>query len=177
MPRRLLSPPEIAEARLVFGDGLDYSRTYVVENTPFPNWIATIGGSPRPNAVTLGNVSYFPETLQTSAEDLALGNLGAICWLMHELTHQWQFQRMGWLYLLRALNVQLRQGRQAYAYVGKHPSPEAALKAARAANRRLTDFNMEQQGDLARDYYLTLKQGRDASAWEPFVAEFRKPGG
>jgi hypothetical protein len=69
----------------------------------------------------------------------------------------------------------LPSGVQAYDYQRAYSSREAALKAAHAAGRRLADFNMEQQGDLARDYYYALKTGRDASAWEPFVAEFRQP--
>ncbi|MGH2523942.1 MAG: hypothetical protein ACRDH2_15660, partial [Anaerolineales bacterium] len=60
MPRRLLTPCEIAETHLVFGDGLNYSRVHVYENTQFPNLIARIGRSPLPNAVTLGNTSFFP---------------------------------------------------------------------------------------------------------------------
>lgn len=181
MPRRPLTTDEIAEARLVFGNGLDYSRARVFENTRWPNLIADVGaalhGSRRQsdNAVTLGNTCYFPVILRTSAEVIASGELTHVTWLLHELTHQWQFQRMGWGYLLRALRVQLREGQQGYAYKGKHPSPEAALRAALTAGRRLRDFNLEQQGDLARDYYLALKQRRDASTWEPFVAEFRMP--
>lgn len=174
MPRRLLSAIERAEAETVFGAGLNYTRVFVVENTPLPNWIADIGRSAKPNAITLGNVSYFPEMLQTSADIIAGGNLRGITWLMHELTHQWQYQHLGWRYLAAAVSVQLREGAQAYNYQRQYPSREAALQAARAAGRRLAHFNMEQQGDIARDYYALLKQGQDVSAWEPFVAELRQ---
>lgn len=160
MPRRMLSASEHAEAELVFGAGFDYTRVWVVENTPLPNWIADIGRSPKPNAVTLGNVSYFPETLQNSAEAIASGSLRTTAWLIHELTHQWQFQHLGWAYLARAVWVQLRQGPDSYKYKLE-------------ASRRLADFNMEQQGDIARDYYMALKRREDVSAWEPLVAEFR----
>src|SRR5574341_200476 len=160
MPRRLLSAIERAEAETVFGAGLNYTRVFVVENTPLPNWIADIGRSAKPNAITLGNVSYFPEMLQTSADIIAGGNLRGITWLMHELTHQWQYQHLGWRYLAAAVSVQLREGAQAYNYQRQYPSREAALQAARAAGRRLAHFNMEQQGDIARDYYALLKQGQ-----------------
>ena len=173
MPRRVLSPTERAEVELVFGAGLDYTRVSVVENTPLPNWIADIGRSAKPNAITPGTVSYFPETLQTSADVIAAGSLRGITWLIHELTHQWQYQHLGWRYLAAAVSVQLREGAQAYNYQREYPSREAALRAARDVGRRLATFNMEQQGDIARDYYALLKQGQDVSAWEPFVDELR----
>jgi hypothetical protein len=172
MPRRRLTAFEIAEARQVFGEGLDYARALVFENTPLPNIIAYLGRSPRPNAVTLGSTSYFPVTLQTAPEAVAR-DISNMAWLIHELTHQWQFQRLGWSYLTRALSVQLRLGADSYNYQKKHPSREEALREAKALGRRLMDFNMEQQGDLARHYYEALKQGRDPAPWEPFVAEFR----
>jgi tetratricopeptide (TPR) repeat protein len=173
--RRGLTASEIAEARLVFDDGLDYSRVFIVENTPLPNWLADIGRSPKPNAFTLGNVCYFPVRLGTAAEVIKRGEIAPMAWLIHELTHQWQYQQMGWRYLVEALGAQLRSGVQAYDYQRDYSSREAALKASHAAGRRLADFNLEQQGDLARDYYYALKTGRDASAWEPFVAEFHRP--
>ncbi len=172
MPRRRLSPSETAEARLVFGDGLNYGRVTVVENTEFPNRIAAIGGGARPNAVTLGNASYFPETLRTSAEDIAEGNLRDIAWLIHELTHQWQFQRMGWVYLARTVWVQVKLGRAGYVYEIE-------------ADKPLARYNLEQQGDIARDYYCALKTGwncmrsleRNAAEWEALVGEFRLMAG
>jgi hypothetical protein len=179
MPRRLLSAIERAEAEVVFGAGLDYTRVFVVENTPLPNWIADIGRSAKPNAITLGNVSYFPETLQTSAEIITGGNLRGITWLIHELTHQWQYQHMGWRYLAAAVSVQLREGAQAYNYQREHPSREDALRAARAAGRRLAGFNMEQQGDIARDYFQAfVAANRDENAptlapFQPFIAELK----
>lgn len=179
MPRRLLTDLERAEAYLVFGAGLDYTRAGVWENTRWPNWIADVGGLIHRyrrtwnNAVSLGDTCYFPVMLRTTPEVIASGDLADIGWLIHELTHQWQFQRMGWRYLWRALRVQVRAGLQSYNYQAGHPTKEAALQAARVAGRTLAHFNMEQQGDLARDYYFALKQGRDVRAWEAFVAEFQ----
>jgi hypothetical protein len=172
MPRRGLTATEIEEARLVFGTGLNYHRAGVVENVEFPNVIARVGGSPRPNAVTLGNTSYFPETLRTSPEVIANGDLRAMAWLIHELTHQWQYQRMGWLYLARSVWVQVTQREKAYQYEIE-------------ADRPLFRYNMEQQGDIARDYYCALKTGwncnrsarRDPAEWELLIQQFRpRPG-
>lgn len=179
MPRRLLTDVEHAEAQLVFGAGLDYTRARIWEDTRWPNWIADVGAVRHRyrrtwnNAVTLGDTSYFPITLRTTPEVIASGELADIGWLMHELTHQWQFQRMGWRYLWQALRVQMRDGLRSYNYQAHHPTKADALRAIQAARLTLMDFNMEQQGDLARDYYLALKQGRDVRAWEAFVAEFQ----
>ncbi len=180
MPRRLLSASELAEARLVFGDGLDYTRAFVCENARWPNWIADMGALMHhytrtlPNAVSLGDTCYFPVTLRTAPEVIVSGELGDTGWLIHELTHQWQFQRMGWHYLWQALRVQIRDGSRGYDYCDGHPTPTDALRAAHAAGRTLMDFNMEQQGDLARDYYLLLKSGRATDAWAPFIKEFHQ---
>lgn len=181
MPRRRLTPAETAEAQLVFGAGLDYTRPSVVEGAAWPDWIDAIGArlqrrmrhKGEHNAVTLGGTSYFPVTLKTDQATVAGGYLRDMGWLMHELVHQWQYQRWGWSYLTGALNVQLREGRRAYDYRREHPTLEAALLAANAAGRRLADFNPEQQGDLARDYYFRVKQGQTVTPWEPFIAEFR----
>jgi hypothetical protein len=170
------------EARTVFGDGLDFARVRVSEGSYFPNFIADIGALLQrrkrtwDNAVTLGNTSYFPRPLRTTPESLSRGDLQDICWLMHELTHQWQYQTVGWRYLREALHVQISLGPQGYDYVGKSGSPRAALRAAREANRRFSDFNREQQGDICRDYYLAVKRGEDIADWQLFIDEVRKRG-
>jgi len=180
MGRRQLTPAEIAEARLVFGPGLDYNRAYVAENAGWPDFIDRLGArlqnrmrhKDEHNAVTLGSTSYFPVTLNTAPDAVAGGNLRDMGWLVHELTHQWQYQRMGLRYLTAALGVQIRLGRRAYDYRRDQPSLEAALTSARTAGHKLTTFNPEQQGDIARDYYFRLKQGQDIAAWAPFIADF-----
>jgi len=89
------------------------------------------------------------------------------------LTHQWQFQRLGWNYLWRAVRVQVSSGLHGYNYQAHHASKDEALRASRAEGKTLMHFNMEQQGDLARDYYIALKQGHDESAWKPYIDELR----
>jgi hypothetical protein len=181
MSRRHLTADEVAEARLVFGSGLDYRRAFVAENARWPDLVDKVGAKFQKrmrtkadhNAITLGNTSYFPVMLRTGAEFVGAGQLRDIGWLIHELTHQWQFQRMGWSYFTGALRVQLREGRRSYDYRREHPSHEAALLAAVAAGRRLASFNPEQQGDLARDYYIRCKLNQDCTPWDPFIAELR----
>ena len=181
MTRRPLSISEVAEAQTVFGSGLDYTRAFVYENAGWPDWIDSLGArlqrrmryKDEHNAITLGTTSYFPVSLKTDAATIAGGELRDISWLIHELTHQWQYRRLGWSYLVSALQVQMRLGRAAYDYRGEAASPEAALQAALTAGRKLASFNPEQQGDLARDYYLRRRWGENCDPWEPFIQELR----
>ena len=181
MPVRPLSVSELGEARLVFAASLDYARAFVSENAGWPDFVDRMGAAlqkrVRPpddhNAVTVGQTSYFPVALDTAAASLAAGNLRDMAWLMHELTHQWQFRKQGWGYLAAAISVQVRLGRQAYNYQSTYPSTEAALLAAHSQGWRLAQFNPEQQGDIARDYYYRLKAGLNCGAWEPFIQEMR----
>ena len=137
MPSRPLSASETTEARLVFGNSLDYIHAFVSENASWPDWVDKMGAGLqkriRPpdehNAITVGQTSFFPVTLDTSAELIGAGQLRDMAWLIHELTHQLQYRRMGWVYLGRALSVQLRLGRLAYDYQGAYPTTEAALSA------------------------------------------------
>lgn len=182
MPTRPLSSSEVSEAQLVFGDGLDYNRVRITEGNYFPpNFAADIGaffqGKKRTwdNAITLGNTVYFPRTLRTSADDIAK-DLTDISWLMHELTHVWQYQRFGLRYLYETIKVQLQLGMGAYNYAGKHGTKKAAMRAAVADKLSLVAFNFEQQGDIARDYYFALKRNDEPEVWEPLVDQLRKKG-
>jgi len=179
MPTRMLSDVERAEAQLVFGDGLDYERVRIVEGHYFPpNFIADIGaffqGKKRTwdNAITLGNTTYFPRPLRTTPEALAQ-DLTDMGWLMHELTHVWQYQQVGWRYLYETLRVQTQLGLAAYNYLGVHRTKQLALRTAFAEKRRFEDFNFEQQGEFARDYYFALKHNDEPDAFEPYVQPLR----
>lgn len=74
--------------------------------------------------------------------------------LIHELVHIWQYYKQGAAYIPRALRAQHTP--MGYNYGG--------LKALRQASH-ISEFNLEQQGDLVMDYFLLL-QGRQAS-WAP----------
>jgi hypothetical protein len=173
MKGRQLSPTEIQEARLVFAGALDYTRVRVLEGVAWTDALLRLsrpapGTSPSiHNAVTLGWKCHFPVRLQTSVADLAAGNLRDMAWLVHELTHAWQYQHTGWQYLWKAVGVQVRLGAAVYAYGGE--------KGLRASTGGLSSFNLEQQADIARDYYWRLRSGQDFAAWERMIQELRLP--
>lgn len=87
------------------------------------------------------------------------------CWgklsephFIHEMAHVWQFQRLGSVYIPRALWAQ--RTAQGYDYGGI-----AALQKAIEQGKTLTDFNYEQQADIVADYFC-LKNGWNPS-WCP----------
>ena len=96
--------------------------------------------------------------------------LDDMSWLIHEMTHVWQFQMRGWVYLIEALWAQLKLGgAAAYNYGG-----QAGLEAASLTDASIHNFNPEQQGDIAKHYFRLLKLRRNTEAWEPFVEDIRR---
>jgi hypothetical protein len=152
MGRRLTSR-EHAEARIVFGAGLDYARILIREHR-----ILGAGGIAR----TLPGSVNFPRGASATSTFLP--------WLMHELTHAWQYQHGIGLGRTATTALLCSAGLRSYDYGG-----EAALAAATTAGRGLRSFNTEQQADIARDYYRAVKAGRPVDAYLPLVTELRKP--
>lgn len=175
MPRRRLRPIEIREAESVFGSEIDYGRVWIHEHARWPNAVARLGAAvtrrkpPKGgNSVTIGENVYFPHPLRTEASHLEARIFGDMAWLIHELTHVWQYRQRGLRYIVEAVEKQIRLGPAAYDYRGATGLAEAA-----ARHMSLADFNPEQQGDIVRDYYLRRKMGLELAAWEPFIAELR----
>jgi hypothetical protein len=144
---RPLSAAEQTEARIVFGEALDYPKVVVREHR-------ILGGMNI--ARTLPGSVNFPPGASTRG--------GFLPWLMHELTHAWQYQHGVGLVTMATTAVLCRTPLMSYDYGG-----EAGL----AAGRGLRSFNTEQQGDIARDYYRAMKSGWPTAAFERYVAEFQ----
>ena len=174
MPIRPLCAAELAEVEKVFSTGLDVTRARVNEGSSIPDWIGWIGAKlrhtppPEHNAITLGNTSYFPVALTTNDPANSLW-LRDMCWLMHELTHQWQFQHDGIIYLYQAIFKS-----PTYQYWPDGETRADALKGFSKAGKVFRDFNREQQGDIVRDYYSFLIQKSDVSAWDTYLRELRE---
>jgi len=71
--------------------------------------------------------------------------------LVHEMMHVWQYQKMGAVYIPRALAAQ--NSAMGYNYGGL-PALEAAVQSGEGLNA----FNLEQQADIIADYY-SLREG------------------
>ena len=130
---RPLTANEIEMAKTVFSDGIDYTRVRIRRGLPLmPNMKV---------AVSPNGCIYFPK--QSCPADFALADRSYRIWLIHELTHVWQYQQ-GFRTWLGGLALVLSGGyrkRRAYAY----PPPEQITS--------FNDLNMEQQADLIAHYF------------------------
>jgi hypothetical protein len=88
---------------------------------------------------------------------------------VHELTHAWQYQKMGWTYIIKALKAQFRDKELAYDFGG-----EDGLRKSMQKNMAFVKFNPEQQGNITQAYYVRLRAGNDTSAWEPYIDQIHK---
>jgi len=157
---RRLTEAEMNQCRLVFGTALDLSAVRIIENSIVAKFISVI--SRGPTAFCLGNKLRFPRVLNT-------GLIIDMAWAIHELTHAWQFQTRGWIYLFEALWTEIRLGPKAYDYGG-----EAGLASALATGKGIYDFTPDQQGDIARHFYIRLQKRQNTEKWEPFVEDIRR---
>ena len=92
--------------------------------------------------------------------------------MVHELVHVFQFELVGSVYVWQALRAQSTNG---YEYGG----PDG-LKTDRQTGKRFRDYNREQQGQIAQDYY-GLVAYRNLSKtdplrrpYEPFIDDLRR---
>ncbi len=164
---------EIAEAYNVFGNSLRYSQVRVHECASWTDAVDRLGRRlkrmPPPqthNALTLGYHCFFPVQFSTTRPDDIVGS--NMSWLIHEMTHAWQYQHMGWSYLFLALSAQFRLGARAYEFGGPQ-----ALRALRDKGWTLRHFNPEQQGDICRTYYLCRCTNGDVADWLPYIQDIQ----
>jgi hypothetical protein len=135
---RPLTAGEIAMVSAIFGDAIDFARVRV-HNRPY----LPFGLQPRNCAMTPDGSIYFHHSC--FLPDYSTAALTARHWFMHEMVHVWQHQ-LGYPVRLRGA---IRLG-LSYRYVLREDA-------------RLSDFNMEAQGELLADYF-TLKHLRQPDA-------------
>lgn len=183
---RSLSPTELVEAQLVFDASLDYRRVRITEGSRFALAVGYLGslfdrGGQRPtaNAMTVGYSVRFSRELRTSMSQPEQTRIGDMAWLIHELTHAWQYEHSGWIYLPQAMSERVLQGSKAYQYSSKSGLVDRGrdLQKQWQDGKRFRKFRREQQGNVVRDYYVALKTNEDTSGWEPFITELRNAAG
>lgn len=138
---RRLSEREIALARSVFGETIDYQKVRLDEKS--------FVGCRQFRFAYVG--FYFVNSWGQLSDPV----------LIHELVHVWQYQRLGSVYIPRALWAQRTP--EGYNYGGI-----SALKIAMEQGKALMDFNYEQQADIVADYFC-LKND-----WKPRWCEADK---
>lgn len=178
---RPLYPWEVNQAWSVFGDALRYDRVRIHEYAKWPDSIDNIGRqlkgiNPRApeghNAITLGYHCYFPVGLPINQPESDDPNFICTGWLIHELTHCWQYQLKGILYIYYALQAQFKQGENAYDFGG---APNLVVK--RQNGWKIFDFNMEQQGNIAREFFFAAKNLPEQTAMydasRPYILDIK----
>ena len=88
--------------------------------------------------------------------------------IAHELTHVYQYERIGSRYLGEAVYMLLKTKRNCYDYGGR-----SGLNYACSAGGHYSDYNREQQAMIVQDYYTLQQIGADTSAYKPFITELR----
>ncbi len=88
--------------------------------------------------------------------------------VIHELTHIYQFERIGSRYMGEAIYMLIKTKRDCYNYGGPR-----GLAAAGAAGRRFHQYNREQQAMITQDFYIRSAKGLETTAYEPFIAQLR----
>lgn len=88
--------------------------------------------------------------------------------VIHELTHVFQYERVGSRYLGEAIYMLIKTKRDCYNYGGA-----AGLREAQATGRCYRDYNREQQAQITQDYFTLCEKGSDVTAYEPFIAQVR----
>ena len=132
---RKLSGGELSRASGVFGASINFEMVRVDEN-------AVLGPA-------------FSHREYTAFHTISgWGNISDDT-LIHELTHVWQYERSGVIYIAEALHAQIKLGgTAAYDYQGT-----TGLQAAKNAGHGILSFNREQQAQIVQDYYL-IKNNR-----------------
>ncbi|MCD9088272.1 PAAR domain-containing protein [Stenotrophomonas sp. SY1] len=128
---RDLTHDEIEMARLVFAESIDYTRVKV-HNHGY--WLF-FGLQDSETAVTPNGEMYFPKGVYK--DDYSLEDFKTQAWFIHEMAHVWQYQ-LGY-------PVKLVRG----------PRPNMSYKYTLAPDKKLCDYNMEAQGNIIADYFLS----------------------
>ncbi len=149
MPGRPLTPAETALARPVFGAAIDYSRVRLVGGAG-GNPIAAMAFANGNAAITLGRRVHYRDGVD---EDLAAAGTEARALLLHELTHVWQYRRLGMFRFL------LRYVREFVAVGGR----AAAMYRYAPGETRFAAARLEAQAQMIGDY-AAAGWRRDAEA-------------
>jgi len=135
---RSLTPGEIALARSVFGDAIDYSQVRLVLGKWWPFQ------PPRSAMAPMGNIYFHPNGGGWS-EDFSKAQRHAQGFFIHEMTHVWQTQKGGRFYLP----------------LMRHPFCHYRYEIV--PGRPFARYGLEQQAEIVRHAFL-LRNGAHANA-------------
>ena len=153
-----LTSMEVAAAATLFGwDGLRYQDVRV-STGGILSLIFHLNGE---RAFATWHTIHLPRSGRHTRANLPL--------LMHELTHVYQYEKIGTLYMTEAILAQWRDGPACYDYGGV-----AGLVAAYEARQGPRYFNREAQARIVQDYFVRCRHNADTTAYEPFIHALRR---
>lgn len=129
MTRRSLTSGEVTLARSIFGDSVDYSKVGLIRGKWWPFQPRNAAMAPN------GNIYFHPDAGGWS-NDFAREPLHRQGFFIHEMTHVWQAQRNGLLYLPLMRHPFCR-----YRYRVKPGKP-------------FSRYGLEQQAEIVRHRFL-----------------------
>jgi len=131
---RPLTSHELTIAKSIFGDSINYKRVRMDTKAYFG-----------PKKGKFAYVSFYTINSWGVLSDKTF---------IHEMTHIWQYEKMGAKYIPHALLAQ--RTIEGYDYGGID-----GINHYLGNGKQLKDFNLEQQGDIVADYFV-LKQQKNA---------------
>jgi len=150
MDARPLTSGEIALARSVFGDAIDYSKVRLLKRKFWPFQ------PPRFTMAPMGHIHFHPKS-EAWSEDFAAEPLGRQAFFIHEMTHVWQAQAKGRFYLLL-----MRHPFSRYDYL---------LTPGKPFNR----YGIEQQAEIVAHRFLADHGARVAQVPPREMLPFQGP--
>lgn len=159
---RSLNGAEITAAQTVFGNSINYGQVRVDEysllNTyVFHFWLA----------FTSWHTINFPGGSNFTTDPGTF---------IHELTHVWQMERRGTQYIAEApIHGGLQGAGYVYA-VDRDPGNNAngvALAADRGNGKTIWSFNLEQQSEICRHFYMRQQAGLGVAQWQPYINDIQ----
>jgi hypothetical protein len=144
---RPLTDGEVALARSMFGDAIDYGRVRIVRGKWWPFQYKGIVMAPT------GNIHFHPDDPRL-VDDFSAAPLELQGLFIHEMTHVWQAQTRGRFYLPLMRHPFCRYG---YDLVPDQP---------------FGLYGLEQQAELVRHAFLAKQGVRLATVPEPSLLPF-----
>lgn len=150
--KRPLTPGEIALARSIFKDSIDYASVRIHDG-PF------LGLQPRHMGMAPNGHIYMHGCFET---DYSAGPLHQQSFFIHEMTHVWQYQNKILHPVAAFFDLQMRY-RFNYA---------ASYRYTLEPGRDLVDYNMEQQATIVQNYFEKRENGGDLSDYRTVLQKF-----
>lgn len=146
---RPLTSGEIALARSIFGDAIDYGRVRMVRRRWWPFQPKSVVMAPT------GNIHFHPES-DLWSEDFSTERLSLQGLFIHEMTHVWQAQKRGRFYLV----------------LMRHPFCHYDYRIE--PGRPFDAYGLEQQAELVRHRFLANNGAFLAQVPERSLLPFRE---